>query len=69
MDLCCLPRIARFVSTKASFFGAIFGHITNPLLSKLVSVVKLAGYWPHSFFFFFFAFIWTSTWPIKRLGQ
>ena len=23
--------------------------------------VKMAGYWPSSFFFFFFAFLWTET--------
>ena len=40
---------------KAKFFGVIFWLYNKSIIDKACSV-KIAGYWPR-FFFFFFAFL------------
>ena len=80
-----LPERERWSYLARSGLPAMFrknnlseSHIINPLLTKLVrsrySVheVKMAGYWPSSFF----ACLWTETKsslfgfvPLNRLGQ
>ena len=77
MELSCPLGISCSVpQDQRSVFG-VLSHIINPLLTKGCSV-KMAGYWPHSFF----ACLWTRqnlirknrTWPISShldltLGQ
>ena len=52
----CPLGIARFVPAKAGFFGVIFRPYNKSSIHQPCSV-KMAGYWPRSFF----AFLWTST--------
>ena len=49
-------------SQKAEFFGVIFWPYNKCFIDQACSV-KMAGYWPPSFF----AFLWTST--KNELGQ
>ena len=56
MGLSCPLGISRFVPTKAKFFGVIFRPYNKSFIDQACSV-KMAGYWPGSFF----AFIWTSS--------
>ena len=70
MGLSCPLGITRFVPAKATFFGVIFCPYNKSFFDQVCSV-KMAGYWPRSFF----AFLWTSTLPRsiitqeKELGQ
>ena len=51
MGQSCPLRIAHFVPTKAKFFGVIFWPYHKSFIDQATSV-KMAGYWPRSFFFF-----------------
>ena len=46
----CPLGIARFVPAKAKFFGIIFRPYNKSFIDQACSV-KMAGYWPRSFFF------------------
>ena len=54
MGLCRPFGIAQFVPAKAKFFSVIFWPL---LIESTKREVKMAGYWPRSFF----AFLWTET--------
>ena len=56
MGLSCPLGIARLVPIKAKFFGVIFWLYNKSFIDQACSV-KMAGYWPRSFF----AFLWTET--------
>ena len=56
MDLPFLLGIASFVPAKAKFVYVIFWPCNKSFIDQACSV-KMAGYWPRSFF----AFLWTST--------
>ena len=56
MGLSCPLAITRFVAVKAKLFGVIFWPYNKSFIDR-ASSVKMAGYWPSSFF----AFFWTST--------
>ena len=49
MGLSCPLGIARFVPAKAKFFGVIFWRYIKSFSDQACSV-KMAGYWPRSFF-------------------
>ena len=49
MDLSCLLGIAGFVHAKAKFFSVIFWPYNNSFIDQ-ACLVKMAGYWSHSFF-------------------
>ena len=49
MELYCPLGISRLVRQDQRFFFGVLSHISNPLLTKIVPV-KMAGYWPRSFF-------------------
>ena len=60
-------RISCFVSIKAKFFGVICWPYNKSFVDRACSV-KMAGYWPHSFFLFFFLFFLHFYGPRLCLG-
>ena len=55
----------RFVPEKAKFFGVIFWLYNKSFIDEAYSV-KMAGYWPRSFFFFAFLRTETKSGPDKN---
>ena len=49
MGLSCSLRISCFVPAKAKFFGVIFWPYNKSFIDQ-ACLVKMAGYWSHSFF-------------------
>ena len=54
--LACPFGIVRFVPAEAKFFRTIFWPYNNNSYIDQACSVKMTGYWPRSFFLFFFSF-------------